>query len=286
MRAIALLVTTISFSFTTAQVVENFEDGDFKDGNPLTWFSSQISGNEDFIISNGEIQSNGPSASGNLYLSTNLGIDFNQNDVVWTFKARYTASGPSSSNRIEIYLISDTEIVSVSPNGYYIRMGESGSGDGIDLFKTSSSDPIINDQNDLVGSEIDANIRVTRTTFGDWTVEADPTGGNDLRIIGSITDTEFASGDYFGFYVKHTSSRNDDFFFDDFTLSLIPQVDLEPPYIESVQAISNTQIEVLFSENVGQVPAESVENYSLDGNVRVEAANRDSQRSILYIENQ
>ena len=150
-RILVFLIVISFFNSSWGQTVEDFEDGDFADGNPLTWAVSQTSGDDDFIITSGEVQSDGPAASGDLYLSTNLGIDFANNDVVWTFKARYTAAGPSGSNRIEIYLLSDIEDITGSPQGYYIGMGETGSGDGIDFFKTTSSTALIEDANDFVG---------------------------------------------------------------------------------------------------------------------------------------
>ncbi|WP_420316856.1 lamin tail domain-containing protein [Ekhidna sp.] len=269
---------------STSQVIDDFSDGDFTDGTPLAWTASQTSGGADFIIASGEVQSNGPAASGDIYLATNLGIDFANNDVIWTFKARYTGGGPSGSNRIEIFLISDIEEISTSPSGYYLGIGESGSTDGIDLFKTGSSTAIINDNNDLVGSGIDIHVRVTRTAVGGWTLEADPTGGNSFATIGSTSDTEFTTGNFFGFYVQHTSTRFDDFFFDDFSITTTPIADTEPPVIQLVTPISNTQIDVQFNEDVDQVTSESISNYSLDGGISIIGASRDgADNSLVHL---
>lgn len=286
MKRVFLLVTSVLlFETATAQVVEDFDDGDFEDGSPLTWSVSQSSGNNDFAIVGGEVQSDGPSSSsGDIHLSTNFGIDFLNNDIVWTFKARYTGGAPSNSNRIEIYLMSDIEDVTGTPQGYYIGMGETGSGDGIDFFKSNSGTALITDGGDLVGSGIDVHIRVTRTSDGMWTLEADPTGGDTFVTIGTVTDTEFTSGDFFAFYVQHTSTRFDDFFFDDVTLTFTPVVDMDPPLIQSLEAISATQVDVAFNEDVDQTTAENASNYSLDGGVSVSSAQRDAvDNSIVHL---
>ena len=265
----------------SGQIVDDFNDGNFADGAPITWTASQTSGGDDFVITSGEVQSNGPASSGDLFLSTDLNIDFANNDVVWTFKCRYTGGGPSGSNRLEIYLISDVEGVSGSPNGYYIGMGESGSTDGIDLFKTSSGAALINDDNDLVGAGIDIHVRVTRTGSGLWTLEADATGGDTFSLIGNVTDTEFGSGSFFGFYVQHTSTRADDFFFDDFSVTVTPVPDTTPPTIQSTTAISETQVDVLFSEDVDATTSENSANYSIDNGITVTNAERDASNNAL-----
>lgn len=275
----------LSFSLLgTSQVVDNFDDGDFSDGSPLTWVASQTSGGDDFVITSGEVQSNGPSASGDIYLTTNLGIDFNNNDVVWTFRARYTTASPASGNRIEIYLISDVEDITGSPTGYYIGMGETGSTDGIDLFKTGSSTAIINDDNDLVGSGINTHVRVTRTSDGMWTLEADASGGDTFSEIGTANDTEFTSGDFFGFYVIHSSTRNQDYFFDDFSVTATPIPDTSSPTIQSVTPISDSQVDVQFSEPVDETTSEVIGNYEIDGGISVINASRDvSNNSIVHL---
>jgi hypothetical protein len=281
MRRLLLFCLFAQASFAHAQTTEDFNDGDFGDGNPLTWIASQISEGNDFVITSGELQSNGPAATASIFITTNTGIDFASNDVVWSFKARYAGGAPSSSNFIEIYLMSDVADVSGSPQGYYIKLGESGSADGIDLFSTSSGTAIIADAGDQVAAEINAHIRVTRTGNGNWTLEADATGGDTFTTIGTVTDTNFSSGDFFGFFVKHSSTKKQDFFFDDVTITLTPIPDTTPPTIQSITAISSTEVDVLFSENVDQTTAELSTNYALSGGATVSNAVRDGSNSAL-----
>ena len=161
------------------------------------------------------------------------------------------------------------------PTGYYIRMGESGSADGIDLFKTSSGTAIINDGSDLVASGIDVNIRITRLSNGDWTLEADNTGGTSFANIGSVSDSDFTSGSFFGLRVNHSSTRNQSFFMDDVSVTITPVADTDPPTIQSLTAISDTEVDVLFNETVDQTTAETSGNYIIDQSISVLGASHE-----------
>lgn len=281
MRRLLIFYLFFQVLLSHAQTTEDFNDGDFADGNPLTWTTSQLSGGNDFVISSGELQSNGPAATASLFMSSNLGIDFTTNDVIWTFKVRYDGGAPSSSNFVEVYLMSDVADVSGSPQGYYIKLGESGSTDGIDLLSTASGNAIISDAADQIATTLNAHIRVTRTGAGEWTLEADASGGDAFTTIGSASNTDSSSGDFFGFFVKHSSTKNQDFFFDDVTITVTPIPDTTPPTIQSVTSISNTGVDVLFSETVDQTTAETSANYTLDGGVTVSNAARDASNSAL-----
>ncbi|MCP4457427.1 MAG: hypothetical protein GY816_05280 [Cytophagales bacterium] len=280
---ISLCVLSISVCLY-AQIKEDFEDGNLSDGTPLTWSPSQISGGDDFAIVSGELNSNGPSATSTIFVSSSQSIDFINNDVIWTFKVRYTGGVPSSSNYVEVYLISDIPNLSTSPNGYYIRLGESGSADGIDLFKTNSSTAVIADESNLIAASLDAHIRVTRTGTGGWTLEADAAGGNSFAPIDSVNDTDFTSGDYFGFLVRHSSTRNQSYFFDDFTQTITPIPDTTPPNLSGVSTISSTAVDITFNEDVDQTTAENSANYDIDGGISVVLAQRDaSDHSLVHL---
>lgn len=256
------LFAFLSFYSAKAQFTDDFSDGDFTN-NP-NWTSSNVSGTgSDFQVSSLELQSNGPAASATIWISTDQISDFASANTVWTFKARY-ANAPSGSNKIRIFLVSDKADLSDIPQGYYIEMGETGSDDGIDFYKTGSAAPLIEDPNPTVASEINVTIRVTRTDAGEWTLEVDPTGGNSFTTIGSVTDTEFTSGSNFGFLVAHTSTRNQDFFFDDVTVSF---TDTSPPALQGVTIISSTAIDVQFSEDLDQTTAENSSNYSVNNGI-------------------
>ncbi|MTI20563.1 hypothetical protein E1176_05985 [Fulvivirga sp. RKSG066] len=252
---------TICFHLSQAQFVDDFSDGDFTN-NP-TWVSSNESGaGTDFQVSGGQLQSNGPTATSTLYITTSNTFSEELN-TTWQFKVVYN-NAPSSSNSVKVFLVSDRENLKDSPVGYYIQLGESGSGDGIDLYKTSSGTPIIEDPTASISSVINVHIKVTRSSAGDWKLEADTSGGNSFLTIGEGIDTEFQSGSHFGFLVKHTSTRSQDFFFDDVSVTTVDNV---PPKLEEILVLDENSIEIQFSEKVDQASALTTTNYFVDKGV-------------------
>ncbi|MEQ8478888.1 lamin tail domain-containing protein [Fulvivirga sp.] len=245
-----------------AQVNDAFEDGDFTN-NPV-WVSSNLSGNGyDFQVNAGELQSSGPSATTSLSITTTAFTTISGFETTWQFKVRYSQA-PSSTNKVEIFLLSDQADLNSDPQGYFIRLGEGGSGDGIDLFKTTSATAIISDPNPSIFEGINVHVRVTRTAAGEWLLEADATGGDTFNTIGTVTDTEFLSGTVFGFKVYHTSTRNFDYYFDDVVISQI-NTDNSAPTLTSLAVINETEILLTFDESLDPASAKNSANYALVG---------------------
>jgi len=245
---------------TSAQLTDDFSDGNFT-SNP-SWFSSNVSGGDDFTIINETLRSDGPSSTATIWISTSANPDINGGITTWSFTTTYQ-NAPSGSNNLRVYLMSDQEDLTATTQGYYIQLGESGTDDGIDLYKTGTTTPIIEDFQSLVSSVIEVNVKVTRTEAGEWTLEADPSGGTNYITIGTATDTEYTSSNYFGFLVNHTSTRNQAFYFDDVEISSTAG----PPQINDIAIISDSQIDISFSESLNITSAEQVANYSVDQNI-------------------
>jgi hypothetical protein len=268
-KYINLLVCVLSPLIGISQIQDDFTDGDFT-LNP-TWTSSDASGNgADFTISSGELRSAGPSNTSALSISTSAIPDMTANDMVWTFKARYGSgsSAPSSSNNIRIYLVADNADLSSVSSGYYIQLGESLSGDGIDLFEVGNSTALIEDGGDQVAAGINVNIRVTRSSTGEWSMSADVTGGTSFVEVGSYSESGIPnSGTHFGFVVNHTSSNNDNFYFDDVSITATPVADSQAPELSSFEVQGSDQILLSFSEEVDQLTSETVTNYVLSPSI-------------------
>ena len=110
--AVLLLVP----GYLTAQVSDDFSDGDFT-SNPV-WSGD----NTEFEIDGNQLNSNGPSATSVLHLSTaNTVID----NTTWEFLIDLDFS-PSGSNKVRAYLVSDQSDLESSLNGYFIEIGQSG----------------------------------------------------------------------------------------------------------------------------------------------------------------
>ncbi|MBL6447496.1 lamin tail domain-containing protein [Fulvivirga sp. 29W222] len=252
-----------------SQFTDDFSDGDLSISP--AWSSSNQSGaGFDFYTAGGELQSNGPEASATLWISTNGVPDVTQQEVAWEFKARYEAS-PSSSNNVEIYLLSNSSDLTNAEEGYFIRLGESGSGDGIDLFKTGSTTPLISDPNPSVATGFNVNIRITRKASGQWVLEADTSGGESYKAIGTAVDEEFINGAYFGFKVEHSSTKNQAFYFDDVAVT---SKDTKAPGLVSTEVVSSTRIDLFFSENIDTQTGEDASNYFADSGIGYPASAR------------
>ena len=254
-RRICILISFINlltFSLQ-AQFTDDFSDGDFT-SNP-TW-SGDVS---EFQISTAnELQSNGPAANATLHLVT-PSTQFQ--NTIWEFWVKLEFS-PSTSNYVQIFLMSDQADLESDLNGYFIRIGESGSSDGIDLFRQdgSSTTKIIDGSNAILtsSSSNEARIRVTRDAAGNWLLEADATGGNTFVQEGTVLDNTITTTSFFGVLCQHSSTRADKFFFDDFSVAS------SGISLVSATAINSTQIDVLFSEDVDATTAETTTNYSID----------------------
>ncbi len=245
--------------YTSAQLVDDFSDGDFTQ-NPIWTGETAL-----FQISADlQLQTNGMSASDVIHLvSPSTRIDATE----WRFRLTYN-SGPSGSNLMRIYLVSDQENLEGDLLGYFIGIGETGSGDSIDLFRQdgNSTEKIIDGITGTVGAGVNAYIRVLRDALGNWEVYADPSGGDSFQLQGAVTDNTYTQTNFFGVYVKHTTSRRASFFFDDIFVGE-EFVDTKPPTALQATILSDTEIELLFSEALDLASAENAANYSLDNGI-------------------
>ena len=151
-----LLVCT----FSKAQFTDDFTDGNFT-ANPI-W-----SGQDTFFIINGsnQLQSNGPSSTEEIYLST-PNTQFSNTE--WSFYSFLDLS-LSTSNNARIYLMSDNANLKDSLHGYYVQLGgESGTVDAIHLYRQdgNSTTKIIDGPDGTMGLDPNtARIKVLRDAW-------------------------------------------------------------------------------------------------------------------------
>lgn len=245
-----------------AQFTDNFSDGDFT--NAPVW----VGNTADFNIANDSLHSNGPQASSVIYLST---VSTLIDSTEWNFLLHLDFN-PSSTNQVRIFLVSDQQDLSGSLNGYFIQFGESGTApDSLDIFKQTGNTPtkiFTGISGIMTGSTTNSvRIRVVRHTGGTWDVYADKTGGNNFSTEGSFTDNSFTTTNYFGVVCDYsTSSRYNLYYFDDFSVSYI-NPDNTPPVVQTSTVLSNTTIDVKFSEPVEISSAENESNYSINNGI-------------------
>ncbi len=260
LQLLPLLLLLPLFSF--AQFTDNFSDGDFT--NSPAW----VGNTADFTASANTLNSNGPQASSVIYLATaNTLID----SAEWNFLLRLDFN-PSSTNQVRIYLVSDQQDLSGSLNGYFIQFGESGTApDSLDIFRQDGTTltKVFTGASGIMTSATtnSVHIRVVRHTGGSWDVYADKTGGTSLTAEGSFTENTYTTTNYFGVVADYsTASRYNLYFFDDFTIGNII-ADTTKPTVTNVTVVSNTLIDVTFSEPVDLTIAQATGNYSVDNSI-------------------
>ncbi|MCF8238824.1 MAG: lamin tail domain-containing protein [Saprospiraceae bacterium] len=256
LRSLLLLYLLMSTLVVSAQWSDDFTDGDLVNG---TAWQGNVS---DFIVNPAlELQLMAPQAgSSQLYTLQDI-----PDSTIWTFLIRLDFS-PSASNALKLILQADQPDLATA-NGYILDVGETGSLDALRLFRLDGGNPVLLATGTL-GAMGGANAicrgRVTRTSAGQWTLEADYTGGQNLQPDLSAQDNTYAglTNGVFGPVCTYTATRTDKFYFDDFRIeALVP--DLVPPAITGVDIIDAQEITLIFSEPVREEEVTEPTNFFL-----------------------
>jgi hypothetical protein len=219
----------------SAQIQDSFTDGEIRQ-NP-TW-----QGDTSFFIVNDalQLQSKGPAASGQLYLSTPNTLCRN---TEWSFYLNLDFA-VSTSNWVRIYLCSNNPQLSQALNGYYLKT--EGTTKSVDLYRQtgSSHTKIIAGQNGVLSknNKNELRIKVYCSAEGFWQLYSDTSAtGTSYRLEGTAQDTTLTTYSYAGIYFSHTSTRKDGFYFDDFQI-------LEAPLsLVGITALSRTLAEIAYN---------------------------------------
>jgi hypothetical protein len=273
---------TLFFGFfatlATAQVTDNFSDGDFT-ASPA-WSGDAT----EFIVNASQQLQLNNSVAGASYLSTaspGSAID----NFQWSFYIKQSFA-PSGSNYGRVYLVSDQANLEGSLNGYYLQFGEAGSLDAVELFRQTglTSTSVCRGTNGEIAAAFTIGIKVTRDASGNWSLYVDPAGGTAYSLEATGTDLTYTASSFFGAACVYTISSSTKFYFDDFYNGAII-VDTTPPSIVSSTVISSTQLDVLFDENVDLTTSQTLTNYSADNGLgNPTAASRDvSNLSLVHL---
>lgn len=262
MRVFLVVLSLLFFIKINAQINESFTDGDFT-SNP-TWTVNTIS---DFSVNAGQLKSANTTSNSAFYISTTNTLSSN---CTWEFWVNLQFA-TSSTNYVDAYLISDnTNLLASTINGYFVRIGNTS--DDICLYKSNAGTQtiLIDGVNSSVASSSNnlIKIKVTRTSANVFTLERDMTGsGSSYFNEGTITDATFNTSVAFGFAIKQsTASFFGKHLFDDINVGTIV-LDVTPPSIVSNTVISNTQLDVLFSEPLEITSAQTITNYSVNNGI-------------------
>jgi hypothetical protein len=247
----------------SAQLQDDFSDGDLT--NDPEWFG-QVGL---FQVNTGELQlfDQEPESSNTTYLYLPAATSTDEN-TVWEFFVRMEFA-PSSSNFSLVYLAAGDPDLTASQNAYYVKVGGiGGSDDALELYRqdenVTNSELLISGTPGALGMDpAIARVRISRTTDGNWTMEADYSGGTDYINEGSAQDATYPMGEYFGFVCRYSSTRNESFFFDDILVDPL-FVDQVPPVLLTADALDKNTVRVIFDEPVEEASASNPFNYDLD----------------------
>ena len=246
--------------FVHAQLSEDFSDNNTT-SNP-TWLGDDSVFTLLDVAGDLQLRSNKTIISSSFYLAT-------QSTQVaggqWEFYT-YLNFNTSSANYTDIYLTSNqSNLLNSAISGYFIRIG--GTTDEISLFRKvagvstkiiDGADGITNTTNNYL------KIKVTCSPAYEWKVERDISGsGNTYFTEGIITDAVNPTSSFFGISItQSTASFFQKHFFDDFYVGPIIY-DIIPPVLLTANAISASQIDVLFNEALNPVTAEDETLYDI-----------------------
>lgn len=260
---LAVLFGCLALSPATAQIFDNFSDGDLT-ANP-TWQGDVAS----FKVNTGlELQLNAPDA-GNATLFVPATVT---DSAVWELYFRLEFD-PSNSNRLRIYLQSDSETL-LTGSGYYLLAGADGSADALQLYRqdAGASTLLASASPGSVAVSPKVRLRMTREMGGLWKLSADFSGGQNLAPVFEVTDATYGAGNqFFGFYCLYTATRKDKFFFDDINVGQLTP-DTQAPNLLSATPLSATEVDVFFSENLDETTATDPANYTFDNGIGQPAA--------------
>lgn len=259
MRKIFFLFIFIS-SFASAQITDNFSDGNFT--SSPTWSGDA----SEFIVNASQQLQLNNTVAGASYLSTPSPAS-SLNNIEWRFYIKQSFA-PSSSNYGRVYLASDQANLEGPLNGYYLQFGEAGSLDAVELFRQAgtTSVSVARGTSGQIAASFAIGVKVTRNASGNWSLYVDPAGGTAYALQAVGTDNTFTVTSYFGVATVYTISSATKFFFDDFYNGAIV-VDTTPPAITSTSVISSTQLDVLFNEPLDLTTSQTTANYNADNSL-------------------
>ncbi len=244
-----------------AQFTDNFSDLNFTSNPAWTGDLGKFMIDTDTLLQSNGSQTN----TDTLHLAT---ASASINNTEWNFLLKLDFNPTANTNYVKIYLCSDQSDLEGPLNGYFIRMGETGSSDTLELYRqTGSDDTLLLTGVTAYGSTTFARIKVTRDNAGNWDLFSDPSGGTGFVHEGSVTDNTHTATSFFGVYCRYsTLSRFDQYFFDDFYVGPI-QVDTDTPSISSITVLSDTTLDIKFDETMEQTSAETLSNYQVDNGI-------------------
>ena len=238
-----------------AQVTDDFADGDFSQ-NP-TWSGTT----ELFVVNtNSQLQLNAATA-GTAYLSLPI-TEFET--MEWQFWIR-EAFSPSGNNFTDVWLSANNADLTQATQGYFLRFGEGGAADAIELFRKDSDGQlsVCRGSEGAIANSFSVAVKVTCDREGNWMIQTCYDNSDIYSIEAQGVDDTYGKGGFFGFCSTFTASNAKKVYFDNVYVG--PRVvDQEPPSLLACEVIDLTHLQVSFNEALDEASALNPDNYSID----------------------
>src|SRR5690625_3424953 len=207
-----------------AQVFDDFEDGDFTSapawvGTTDRWQIVDVDGTR---MANSTAR---PSAD-TLHLATRSETAYGS----WEFRFSRSGVNLSNFNGTRVFLVADVPNLAGNVRGYFLQLGTNNAKDirlvRIDGDPSSRRVEIGRSEAGIAeGDTADVRFRVERDELSRWTVFADD------ELIIQAEDDRYQASNWFGFWVKHTSTTGSGYFFED--VGVTPGATPAPPSTEA-----------------------------------------------------
>ena len=249
LRFVAYLILIMPLS-CLAQVYDDFSDGDFT-SNPVWSGSTSL-----FMVnSNNQLQLNAEEAgSAELFCDEAL---HDSGDMEWRFWLR-EAFSPSSKNYTDIFLC----------DNYFVRFGEAGSNDVVELFRVEGTDivSVCRGSDTFIASSFSANFKIIRDQQGLWKIFVDKTGGDEYIFETQGVDNTFNAEGKFGIKITFSASNAKKVYLDNVYFGPLI-VDTQPPSLLSLTVLKYNKIQLDFDEALDEDSALDSNNYSIDNDL-------------------
>lgn len=254
MKKTLLFLLLLPFSLF-AQVTDDFADGDFTQ-NP-TW-----SGTTDKYIvnSNLQLQLNAEEA-GSSYLSLPI---MEYETMEWQFWIR-EAFAPSGNNFTDVWLSADNADLSQATQGYFLRFGEGGSNDAIELFRKDAGgqQSVCRGTEGKIAASFAVAVKVNCDREGNWMIQTCYDNSGIYVVEAQGVDDSLGKNGFFGFQSTYTASNAKKIYFDDVYVG--PRiVDHEPPILLTCSVVDLTHLQLAFNEALDEASSLNPENYWID----------------------
>ena len=254
MKKSLLFLLLLPFSLF-AQITDDFSDGDFTQ-NPA-WSETA----DKYIINNNlQLQLNAE-GEGTAYLS----LPFTEYETMeWQFWIR-EAFAPSGNNYTDVWLSADNADLLQVTQGYFLRFGEGGSNDAIELFRKDADgqQSICRGADGAIAASFAVAVKVICDREGNWMIQTCYDNSGIYLTEAQGADDTYGRGGFFGFWSKFTSSNATKMYFDNVYVG--PRIiDHEPPVLLTCEVLDLTHLQLAFNEALNEASALNSDNYSIN----------------------